>query len=208
MQTETNHTGPQRTVVWRLLNILFYCEHGEMGNKLTSMRSYCKGSITAGCGWQYNGWTEYAQMYVFGRTKAFLQMNAVCLNVREIAASQRQCGGITLVHAHVCARKLSHTRTHKSTSCLEEELGEPKQCSEADVITKGNTSSVSPSLCDPHEGSKSELIRVPQNGEIFRQRWQVLPASFRCDTLGRRRRWRWRRYSWCVSVEQSLPHSW
>lgn len=65
-----------------------------------------------------------------------------------------------------------------------ESEGEQKQCGEADVITKGNTSCVSASLSDPHGGSKSELIRVPQNGGIF-HRGGKCSLLFSDVTLGR-----------------------
>lgn len=129
--------------------------------------SHGRGSITAGGGWHYNGWREYTKIYILGRTKAFLPVNVVCLDVREIAVAQRWCTGIMLVHACLFARTLTHMHTHPQIYFpfgRRREWGEQKQCSEADVITKGNTSRVSPSLSDPHGGSKSELIRVLQNG--------------------------------------------
>lgn len=96
----------------------------------TSLKSVCHGrvSITAGGGWYYNGGREYTKIYVLGRTKAFLPFNVVCLDVREIAGAQIWCTGIMLVHACVCARKVTHTfththactHTHKSTFHLEE----------------------------------------------------------------------------------------
>lgn len=166
-----------------------------MNKQILQWCSHSRGSITAGGGWHDNGWREYTKIYVLGRTKAFLSFNVVCLDVRKIAGAQRWRTRTTLVHDSVCVCTHPHTHTYMHAlpeiyfpSGRRREWGEQRQCSEADVITKGNTSRVSPSLSDPHGGSKSELIRVPQNGEIFQQRWQVLPALFRCDTLGR---WWW-----------------
>lgn len=117
------------------------------------------------------------KIYVLEKPKAFFQFN-VCLDVRKIAVAQRWCTGNMLVQTSP-----PHTRTHTPISLLHAcmhiqpqmyllfgrrtECGEQKQCSEADVITKGNTSGASPSLSDPHGGSKSELIILPQNEEIF-----------------------------------------
>lgn len=170
-------------------------------NKFNSLNSPAAGmwshsgrTTAPGVGWYHKGRRKYTKIYVHGRTKAFLPFNVVCLDVRKIASARRLCLGIALVQNHPLHSPLTHTRmqTHPQMYFLfgrrRREWGEQKQCSEADVITKGNTSCASRSLSDPHGGSKSELIGVPQNEEIFQQRWQVLPALFRCDTLGR---WWW-----------------
>lgn len=167
-----------------------YTFHGLNPPSCGVRASHGGRSIIAGGGWHYNEWTEYTKIYVLGRTKVFLPCNAVCLNVREIAATQRWCTGITLVHAHVCQKthphrhKHAHVHAHTPTNVLpvwkkqRVKGGGHKQCSEADVITKGNTSRVSPSLCDPHGGSKSELIRVPQNGRNLPAEVASGPCSF------------------------------